>query len=35
VKTGSKPDAAAFAASNAKDLRGLPAWDVAKWKERT
>ena len=35
VKTGSKPDAAAFAASNAKDMRGLPAWDVAKWKERT
>jgi hypothetical protein len=35
VKSGSKPDAAAFAASNVKDLRGLPAWDYAKWKERT
>jgi hypothetical protein len=35
VKSGSKPDAAAFMASNAKDLRGLPAWDYAKWKERT
>ena len=28
-------DAAAFAATNVKDLRGLPAWDYAKWRERT
>ena len=35
VKSGSKPDAAAFAATNVKDLRGLPAWDYAKWRERT
>jgi len=34
-KTGMKPDAAAFRASDAKDLRGLPAWDISQWKDRT
>ena len=34
-KTGAKPDAAAFKASDAKDLRGAPAWDIAQWKDRT
>ena len=34
-KSGRKPDPAAFAASDAKDLRGLPAWDYAKWRNRT
>ena len=32
---GAKPDAAAFKASDAKDLRGAPAWDIAQWKDRT
>ena len=34
-KTGRKPDAAAFSAADAKDLRGAPAWDMTQWKERT
>jgi len=34
-KTGMKPDAAAFKASDAKDLRGAPAWDITQWKDRT
>jgi ABC-type nitrate/sulfonate/bicarbonate transport system substrate-binding protein len=34
-KTGSKPDAAAFAAKDAADLRGLPSWMSDRWSERT
>ncbi len=34
-KMGRKPDTAAFEAKDAKDLRGAPAWDLARWKERT
>ncbi|HSV17355.1 MAG TPA: ABC transporter substrate-binding protein [Casimicrobiaceae bacterium] len=34
-KTGRKPDAAAFEAKDAPDLRGAPVWDLAKWRERT
>jgi ABC-type nitrate/sulfonate/bicarbonate transport system substrate-binding protein len=34
-KTGAKPAAAAFNASDAKDLRGAPAWDIKSWKDRT
>jgi len=33
--TGAKPAAAAFSASDAKDLRGAPAWDIKSWKDRT
>jgi ABC-type nitrate/sulfonate/bicarbonate transport system substrate-binding protein len=32
-KSGRKPDMAAFEARDAKDLRGLPAWEIARWKE--
>jgi hypothetical protein len=32
-KSGRKPDAAAFVAGDAKDLRGLPAWEIARWKD--
>ena len=32
-KSGRKPDAAAFSAKDAKDLRGAPSWDVAAWRE--
>jgi ABC-type nitrate/sulfonate/bicarbonate transport system substrate-binding protein len=32
-KSGRKPDMAAFEAKDAKDLRGLPAWEMARWKE--
>jgi len=34
-KTGRKPDTPAFEAKDAKDLRGAPAWDLARWKDRT
>jgi hypothetical protein len=34
-KTGSKPDAAAFGAKDAADLRGLPSWMSDRWAERT
>ena len=34
-KAGRKPDAAAFEAKDAPDLRGAPVWDLAKWRERT
>ena len=34
-KGGSKPAAAVFEAPDASDLRGKPAWDLARWKERT
>ena len=34
-KSGRKPDAAAFSAKDAKDVRGAPAWDIASWRERT
>lgn len=34
-RTGSKPDAAAFQAKDAADLRGLPAWQMDRWQERT
>jgi len=34
-KMGRKPDTPAFEAKDAKDLRGAPAWDLARWKERT
>jgi ABC-type nitrate/sulfonate/bicarbonate transport system substrate-binding protein len=32
-KSGRKPDVAAFTAGDAKDLRGLPAWESARWKD--
>lgn len=32
-KSGRKPDMASFQAADAKDLRGLPAWEMARWKE--
>lgn len=32
---GSKPAAADFAASDAQDLRGLPVWELDKWKNRS
>jgi len=32
---GRKPEAAAFEATNVQDLRGLPAWDVQRWKDRS
>jgi ABC-type nitrate/sulfonate/bicarbonate transport system substrate-binding protein len=34
-KTGSTPAAAAFAAKDAADLRGLPSWMSDRWSERT
>ena len=34
-KSGRKPDAAAFTAADAKDQRGLPVWEIARWKDRT
>jgi ABC-type nitrate/sulfonate/bicarbonate transport system substrate-binding protein len=34
-KSGRKPDAAAFDAKDAKDLRGAPVWEAAQWRERT
>jgi ABC-type nitrate/sulfonate/bicarbonate transport system substrate-binding protein len=34
-RSGRKPDAAAFNATDAKDLRGLPVWDIAQWKTRS
>ena len=34
-KSGSRPAAAVFEAPDASDLRGKPAWDLARWKERT
>jgi hypothetical protein len=33
-KSGRKPDAAAFEAKDAQDLRGQPAWQLDKWKDR-
>jgi ABC-type nitrate/sulfonate/bicarbonate transport system substrate-binding protein len=32
---GRKPEAAAFEATNTQDLRGLPAWEVQRWRDRT
>lgn len=34
-KSGRKPDAAVFAAKDAKDLRGLPVWEMQRWRDRT
>ncbi len=34
-KSGSKPAAAAFEAPDAADLRGKPAWELDRWKDRT
>ena len=34
-KSGRKPDMAAFTATDAKDLRGLPVWEIARWRDRT
>jgi len=34
-KSGRKPDAAAFAAKDVQDLRGLPVWQLDQWKDRT
>ena len=34
-KMGRKPDTPAFEAKDAKDLRGAPAWDLGRWKDRT
>ena len=34
-KSGRKPDIAAFTASDAKDQRGLPVWEIARWRDRT
>jgi ABC-type nitrate/sulfonate/bicarbonate transport system substrate-binding protein len=34
-KSGRKPDASAFEAKDAADLRGAPVWDMQRWRERT
>jgi len=34
-RTGRRPDAAAFEATNVQDLRGLPAWELERWRDRT
>lgn len=34
-KSGRKPDAAAFDAKDAKDLRGAPVWEIQRWRERS
>ena len=34
-KSGRKPDMAAFTAADAKDQRGLPVWEIARWRDRT
>ena len=34
-KSGRKPDAAAFNAAGAKDLRGAPSWELQSWRDRT
>lgn len=34
-RTGRVPAAAAFEASDAQDLRGLPAWELQRWRDRT
>jgi ABC-type nitrate/sulfonate/bicarbonate transport system substrate-binding protein len=34
-KSGRKPDAAAFTAKDAPDLRGLPAWELDRWRDRS
>jgi ABC-type nitrate/sulfonate/bicarbonate transport system substrate-binding protein len=34
-KSGRKPEAAAFAATDTQDLRGLPVWQLDQWKDRT
>ncbi len=34
-KSGRKPDAGAFAATDVQDLRGLPVWQLDQWKDRT
>jgi hypothetical protein len=34
-KSGRKPDAAQFEASNAKDLRGAPVWEMQRWHEHS
>lgn len=33
--TGAKPPAAQFEAPDAADLRGKPAWELARWRDRT
>lgn len=34
-RSGSVPPAAAFEATDAQDLRGLPAWELQRWRDRT
>lgn len=34
-RTGRRPEAAAFEAQNAQDLRGLPVWELPRWRDRT
>jgi ABC-type nitrate/sulfonate/bicarbonate transport system substrate-binding protein len=34
-RSGSVPAAAAFEATDAQDLRGLPAWELQRWRDRT
>jgi ABC-type nitrate/sulfonate/bicarbonate transport system substrate-binding protein len=34
-RTGQVPPAAAFEATDAQDLRGLPAWELQRWRDRT
>ena len=34
-RSGSRPQAAAFLDGSAQDLRGLPVWDLAQWKDRS
>jgi ABC-type nitrate/sulfonate/bicarbonate transport system substrate-binding protein len=34
-RTGGRPPAAAFEAPDAADLRGKPAWELARWRDRT
>jgi len=34
-KSGRNPALAAFTAADAKDQRGLPVWEIAKWRDRS
>jgi hypothetical protein len=34
-RLGSKPSAAEFTRTDAKDLRGIPIWDMNKWTNKT
>jgi hypothetical protein len=34
-RSGRRPEPAAFEATNVQDLRGLPAWELERWRDRT